>query len=356
MLKIVIVDDDINVCNGLRDLMDWSKLNGEIAGIVHSGEAALELVVNKSPDILISDIKMPGMDGLELCRRIREIRSDIDIILLSAYEDFSFARTAIEYGVRNYILKPINKTKLAELSNIIQQITLNSETQRLLYATIHDTAFENRIIHALKNGNISFFESFFKDEFPALESRNDMIKQWCIKLIDILIDFMTYTGVNTDTCSSSKAKMLQELNSLKLNKDMKFFIEKHYMDVLQFNNEKKINNYLIDDIIEYILKNLRNSDMNVSSIASQFYISPNYTNILFKQAKGINISTYIINERIKRSKELMEDNKLSINEISNLAGFSDPHYFAKVFKKLEGITPSEYCNLKNIKRKYNEVI
>lgn len=122
MLKVLIVDDEIKVCKLIHNLIDWNSMGLEVAGIVNDGEKALEIISEIKPDIVITDIRMPGFDGLELIRRTQEIRKDIYFVIISGYSQFEYAQNAIKFGVEDYLLKPIKKKELTNtLTKIIEK-------------------------------------------------------------------------------------------------------------------------------------------------------------------------------------------------------------------------------------------
>lgn len=112
MYKILIVDDEPFILEGLRHIIDWEEYDLEIMGEASYGTEALEIIDKNNIDILITDIRMPFMDGFELIRRIRERDLDIKIIILSGYDDFSYVKEAVQLGIENYILKPMSKEEL----------------------------------------------------------------------------------------------------------------------------------------------------------------------------------------------------------------------------------------------------
>ena len=114
MLKVVIADDERLICRLVQALGDWEVLDMEVAGLAENGLEALALIERERPDILITDIRMPGCDGLELIRRAKELRPELEIVIISGYAHFEYAQTAIRYGVGNYLLKPIKKDELME--------------------------------------------------------------------------------------------------------------------------------------------------------------------------------------------------------------------------------------------------
>ncbi|MBD5472917.1 MAG: response regulator [Lachnospiraceae bacterium] len=129
MWKVIIADDEKLICRLVEALVDWEGLGLEIVGKAVNGLEALELVKDKQPNILITDIRMPGCDGLELIRQARELCSDIEIVIISGYAHFEYAQTAIAYGVGNYILKPIKQDELNEtLQKIVSRLKDNHKS------------------------------------------------------------------------------------------------------------------------------------------------------------------------------------------------------------------------------------
>ena len=111
-LKVLIVDDEYFVRMGLRQTIDWEGLGFLLVGEAENGVQALSLIRERQPDIVITDIKMPKMDGIELIAAIGEQGYPCEIILLSGYEEFSYAKKAIEHGVSAYLLKPTKNEDL----------------------------------------------------------------------------------------------------------------------------------------------------------------------------------------------------------------------------------------------------
>lgn len=113
MIRMVIADDELLIRQGLRSI-PWCDYGIELAGAAANGIEALELVRSEMPSILLTDIKMPGMDGLKLIEEARKIVPDIKSILLTGYQDFSYAQTAIQLRAIDYILKPSDPEEIIE--------------------------------------------------------------------------------------------------------------------------------------------------------------------------------------------------------------------------------------------------
>lgn len=115
MYRLMIVDDEYATLNGLSNYIPWGDLGFEVKSKASNGKQALENLQRQDIDVILTDIRMPVMDGMELIRRIREENLPIEIILLSAYRDFEYAKEGIRFGVHDYILKP---TKYEEIKTV----------------------------------------------------------------------------------------------------------------------------------------------------------------------------------------------------------------------------------------------
>lgn len=127
MIKVVIADDEVRICQLIQALVDWEALGLEISGIAHNGLEAVEMVKTYQPDILVTDIRMPGCSGLELIGKVKEDMPSLEIIIISGYAHFEYAQQAIKYGVGDYLLKPISK---AELTATLQKLGDRVREQR----------------------------------------------------------------------------------------------------------------------------------------------------------------------------------------------------------------------------------
>lgn len=130
MYRVLIVDDDINICMGMRRLIDWEELGFTICDSAINGRDAFELCKKTPYDLIVTDIKMPVMDGLEMISCIRELGIGSEIIIISAYGEFSYAQKAMAYGVKYYLVKPIEEMVLeGYLSRIRELLDANEKSE-----------------------------------------------------------------------------------------------------------------------------------------------------------------------------------------------------------------------------------
>ena len=114
MIGVVVIDDERLIREGIAATMDWTRLGCKLVGTAADGREGLSLIREKKPSLVITDIRMPGMNGLEMIRETQGYGWTPRYIILSGYDDFTFARKAMEYGVRHYLLKPLDDNELEE--------------------------------------------------------------------------------------------------------------------------------------------------------------------------------------------------------------------------------------------------
>lgn len=113
-LKALLVDDEINILKNLQAVIPWEELGVDVAGTAKNGEAALTLAREHAPELILCDIRMPVMDGIQFLEELREMGSDAEVIMMTGYQDFSYVRSVIRYEVKDYILKPLDYDELGQ--------------------------------------------------------------------------------------------------------------------------------------------------------------------------------------------------------------------------------------------------
>jgi YesN/AraC family two-component response regulator len=146
MLKVFLVEDEIVMREGIKNNIEWEKEGYQFAGEASDGELAFPMIKEIKPDILITDIKMPFMDGLELSRLVKKEIPNIKIIILSGYDEFEYAKEAIKIGVTDYLLKPMSGAKLLEAVNKVGETILAEREQQNFMETYEKERQESLII------------------------------------------------------------------------------------------------------------------------------------------------------------------------------------------------------------------
>ena len=164
MLKIFLAEDEVVVRETIKRMIPWEELGFELVGEAADGEMALPLLLRQQPDLLITDIKMPFMDGLTLARLAKKEIPGLKVVILSGYDDFNYAKQAIGIGVEDYLLKPITKNALIERLSEIRSRYEHEKTQKEYYEK-----FQREMQAYEKNSSRDFFEALVGGSMDMME-------------------------------------------------------------------------------------------------------------------------------------------------------------------------------------------
>ena len=164
MLKIFLAEDEVIVRETIKRMIPWEELGFELVGEAADGEMALPLLIRQKPDLLITDIKMPFMDGLTLAKLAKKELPELKIVILSGYDDFNYAKQAISIGVEDYLLKPITKNALIERLSEIRSRYEHEKTQKEYYEK-----FQREMQAYEKNSSRDFFEALVRGSMDMME-------------------------------------------------------------------------------------------------------------------------------------------------------------------------------------------
>lgn len=175
--KVMIVDDEFRIGQLIKKLIRWDELFLECVDVLDNGEIAYEMILEKRPDIVITDIRMPKINGLDLVCMTREVRENIKFVIISGYKEFEYAHKALQYGVNSYLLKPINEKELNEVMyKVTMELSENSavvehqaEMKKILNVSkqIIRRDFLNHIIDKGQPGTLSQVEQEYHVKLNA---------------------------------------------------------------------------------------------------------------------------------------------------------------------------------------------
>ena len=507
MIKVLIADDERFTRQGILDMVDWDKLNVSEVKEAYDGINALEILKDFEPNILLTDVRMPRLNGIDLAFKARELYPNCMILFMSGYSDKEYLKSAIKLKAINYVEKPIEIEELEEnLNNAILEFVKNTTIHNSIEHTIaneissidnseavksiissyfskdfndklvdgqyvsvlikiykiipnkhlfidkireiiHDCGLEGFVsmqnekdivlqiffsknIKSIHNSNV--FQSFFAtlDEYiknyshfyifvgSIVANMQDMHKSYAsASSLDTLSFFKDYNSViyfeevPHKTCATidsnayldfkrnlnneDKQAVLNDINNITsefmLNcgtdiNEIKNVYNKFLMHIfnfchsrninlnnsvnentnfnaiLQFNNIFEIKHYLLEiikdvfsclkekdiynepalNIIKYINEHYNSYDLSLEDISKNTFLTPAYICVIFKDYTGKTVNKYITEYRIIQAKELLKDSNIKMNDIALKVGYKDGNYFAKIFKKETGYTPSEY--------------
>lgn len=243
MYRVVLIDDEKLIVEGLRKVIRWEEYNCQVVGTAEDAVQGAQIIRELSPHIVFTDIKMPGQDGLSMLAGLRSEFPDMQIAVLTGYREFSYAQEAIRLGVCRFLLKP---SKLDEINE-------------------------------------------------ALSAMTDRLKRIC-------------PSEEVETPESTNAGSF-------IVKQAIAYMEKHYSDKL-----------------------------TLLEVAEACYVSQWHLSKLLNKYTEKNFYDILNNIRIEKAKELLSSPQLKIGDIGEMVGYSDTAHFARVFKKLTGMSANEFRN------------
>ena len=529
MIKVFLVEDEFVIREGIKKNIDWAGHGYEFCGEASDGELAFPMIKKEKPDIVITDIRMPFMNGLELSKLIKKEMPWVEIIILSGFEEFEYAKEAIKIGVAQYLTKPISgddllkeldtlSTKIEEnkrereirekylsemkentvserkeffeklvtgsesAAELIQsaerlEIKISSIYYNILLSKINVKAqnqdvyshrlisIEEEIENIIDEDYVIMFDrdlegKAFLFKADTEEELNRVISDFCDKLKEI---FEKYEGIryfggigemaerlrdvpsSFETANKAFTKRyfttesafvrsdeieerdvsedkfdvenldVKHLDRSKIKEFLKFgdgaeteyFVDEYlaglgtnaiksqifrqyiimdvYFSVVEFINsissdddsqslngykpdlvrtEEESRNYIIslinkgielregnvsghnndavDAVKQYIEENFADDELSLNSMASHVNFSPNHLSMIFSQQTGNTLIKYLTDYRMNKAKEFLKCTNKKSSEISLMVGYKDPHYFSYLFKKTQGVTPTQF--------------
>ena len=386
MYNILIVDDEPIVKIALRSILPWDEYGFFICGTAGNGLEALSLVEKQHPDVIITDLKMPGMDGLELIRTLKEKNYPGEILVLSNYEDFDSVRSALLLGAADYLLKIkiqadtllacLNKTteklqKKAGEKSPVPEETISENRNRLLLSFFQGDSSLASFIQENRETKLGFmekscaicyvtFEKFLSNEAFSISGSllRDMILDAVQGVLQpyilVLNDYSALVIFSQAELSGSEIKVEQLVKKLynRFTMYQSFAPDMPYQEMLKNYEEARSvfrefssneGHYKTDvaKTLEYMEENYMYR-LTLSSISANVNLSSSYLCRIFKSEVGTSITNYLNNLRIRKAATLIKENTMSMKEISSMVGIDDQLYFSRLFKKCMGISPSEY--------------
>ena len=399
MFGILIADDEPKIRRGLCEAFEWENLNMRVIGAAKDGEEALQIARREKPDICLVDICMPIINGLELVEKLKVENPNVIIILITGYDEFSYAKEAIKLGAFDYVLKPVAEDELLKIiikaKNLLEerlekekkfdwadsQLKKNSSILRdrfilsWLYGDIskddiqeqqgfYQMNFGEKIgITLVKiNGANAVSESLRTDkEKKLLFSEVYKVFEGVLELQN-LHPFFIVRDENEGLVSVSSLNDYKKWKRLtSLIEDKVYFELSQRVTVYQESVEggpeqlhsayERIKKNVINDlsylpVIQktklYIESNYADPELSLSKVALELSVSSSNLSKLFKQETGISYIDYLTQIRIREAMKLMSEPSAKIYEVAEQVGYSSQHYFCAAFKREVGISPSSY--------------
>ena len=363
MIKVFLVEDETIIRQGIKNNIDWRSNGFELVGEAGDGEYAYPMILKSQPDILLTDVKMPFMDGLELSRLVKKALPRTKIIVISGYNEFDYAKEAIKIGISDYLLKPVTSASLMDaLKKVSDQIFEEQENSRLLeryfinyekYMAFPDKSdysgvYRKLIRNFLKTGNIEECGIFIDEYFEAVGEGNYMSlllrKYMTMDIFYCVLEFIKSLNAQELNTQPELTDLKRVTKAIEKADTTMEYLKELFTFALTVRDKNSGDRYglLIREAQEYIAENYGNSDFSLNMIAGYIGVSPSYFSSIFKQGTGQSFIEYLTKVRIDRACELLRCTTLRTSEIGEQVGYNDPHYFSTAFKKIMGQSPKEF--------------
>ena len=391
--KLIIVDDEYLVRMGLKETVDWQSLSISVVAECENGAEALEAVKKFRPDLIISDVRMPVMDGLALAEKLARDSYDGAIIFYSGYSDFEYVRKALEYGVSGYVLKPVENTlltdkvkeTLAALEEVrkkrdaLESLTSGAEyIKQMYFSRLGEGDDDKTLRDQLAVLNISVptegialygnclrtdeeaFSKVFSELVKTLENfkvtgyinggkfilitglcDGEALYTYAERLLEEQYSDTVFTCIGISSLFGKGTTLGEAVTQAKKLASPVLPLGGVYTSGGIFHTEGKKPKRVIEDALALIYEHYPEK-ITVKWVADKLFVSESHLMHLFKDEVGNTFNDCLKNYRIVKAKEFLKQGNMRIKEVAAAVGFSDVRYFGQVFKELTGVTPSEF--------------
>ena len=395
---VVVADDEGELREAVCTMTPWEALGFHLVGSASNGLDALELVERLEPDLLLTDIRMPFISGIELARQVREIRPAMHIAFLSGYDDFEYAKQAIQYNIISYMLKPLTMDGLAaELKAIHEKIDQRYASLRRsddkqadqaafliplvlehydgapegLENSLRENAAACGLLRGVDDrGLLVVLTAVMADGTPCKPGVVRLVEQLANKylrhfvflssgrVVAVLIgnpsDFDEYLHILADEICQLTERALDERVFVGVGRPVSRFLQLNvaYRQALaalhaaeeseggvSFTADSRKGGGLCERALEIIEQHYMDEDLSLASLSAMLDVSPNHLSACIKKTAGETFINILVRRRMEAAQKLLLTTDLQVQEIARRCGYSVQHYFSYCFKKYSGTSP-----------------
>lgn len=349
MYSVLLVDDEPWAIEGLQMFVDWDRLGFRICGVCENGAEALSAARELTPDVIVTDIRMPGMDGLELIGQLHGERgARAEFVVLSAYSEFTYAKRAMQLGVHHYLLKPVMEEEAAE---VLSQIRMRLDTSRALRRKVEggeETSLPALSAHRMKDvlqaiedadgGRAaevidSLFGELGGGSFEWAELFAGSLTVQCSKLI-------RESGGDPALLLRPRPDPSREDVGLASVRTRILSYAEQTIGALQLLRERRPGSTLYE-INRYVCGHYR-SPLSIRDVAARFYLNPVYLGKAYQDKFGCGLLDRMHDLRIAEACEKLRGTTEPISTIAEQVGYAHYHHFLQHFERRMGRKPAEY--------------
>lgn len=341
---IIVVDDESMVKLSLKVMIEELNQPFSVIGEAKNGKEALEVMERLAPDIVITDIRMPVMNGLKLLHEIKSKYADTEVILLSGYDDFDYVQQALRLSAADYLLKPIKpgnvRKALLRIFNRLQrkrQAALN-RMEYFEYSKTLAGKLANHLWlldHAKVSGSLQEIRQYYTGRLADTLSAHEFYSNILVWVEERLkLDSYNSPIFNREAA----AELINDKNFA--FSSVELFFERLLQDLT--NKRNRTGDEIVRSSVQYMEENYQNYNLTVSDIATHIGFSESHLRNAFKKETGSGVIQFLSKIRMEAAKKMLANPNATASEIAVNAGFSEYAHFCRVFRKYTGLSPSEY--------------
>lgn len=359
--SVVIIDDEPWTREVVRHLGQWKELGLTIVGEASDGDLGLEMVHELRPDIILTDVRMPYLNGIDLVRALRAENNAAQVIFLSGYDDSSYIRSALRLGASDYLLKPIKPNELNErLQTCVETLKrtkaekiganagiteapgfLDASWAKAFYLICADLQV------SLQAGEIASIEKKLT-EIKSLLTQNEgevpqssVLIQVYYAIMGILQRYISDNGYSVDEVFGKSNTSFVFGRDSTCEQLFRYTQELLGIAVVRVSDLTRNSTKLNLDTVREFVKESYARGITLEETAARFFVTKEYLSKVFKLKFGEGFTEYVTKLRMERALRLMSEYDIAIKDIGPAVGYFDTAHFYRVFKKHFGFTPGQ---------------
>lgn len=338
MYQVLLVFDSMELQKEIQKLPIWGSVSEfEIADTARDGWTAYQKVKQTPFDLVITEIRITGMDGLQLLRRVKRERLCEHIVLCSALSDFDYARQGIILGAFDYLVPPFDEKLFVQTFNRIKNESFTHAAEEIYYVEEIIAHFHDRN-HEIYGYIDEMLEKIYREtlDFVAADKR---VMQIYRSVIETVYDEYEWLDLYLPQQAFFVLDGIREGDP----ESYKQFYGRHLRKLFDIFCElfPNVGNEQIEEVISYAVYNPE-SDLKQKSIAAEMHMNGSFLSTVFSAYTEIYLVDYLVNIKLRRGAFLLEQTSLKVAEIAARLHYKDTAYFSRIFKQKFAVTPSEY--------------